>query len=568
MNNRNKRQIKKLISGLCAIGTLGSTYTASPVMAAETDKMSKYLGKCLSITAMNAANEFPNYVTKGVLPYFNRINGFEIAIGEPNSAKENEDEYGHYDNKIMKYLPKQIIEKGWDRFVEETITEFRNNCQDPRGGPGTFDALEAALKAIGPQPKLVTKSLTKDDKTTIGPAIPGLLNALVLHPEDTMSFTSTWYDAIIEKLEWKMNKFEVGLATAAGIAAAGGAIYMVQGAIHDHNTRKIAKEAIEAKKKHQRREDELAKEFAEKVDIDAKKINIEKLITMLENEAKDWPYAKEELRVFIDTYVGILECKQTDPLAKCPPIILVGKPGCGKTEWIKRVIKCTFECIEDPTKPTSAKSDSWREKCILINQDKIDNNSSISARDQISGTHEEKREDVTVTCYSDSAKANKFGTGIHLKYIDEIEKLLIDVILGIWDTADSGGRAVVLATGNGNPADYIQGGGADFKEAFEDRAIILEIPQPDKAYIRTSIMKLISEINEHNPDKSPIVVSDESLAGLVDACRSMRSVATMKSPILGLQKSKTRAGLKVIPIKINPKTPKPERIILDTSYNR
>ncbi len=557
MNNRDRR-IKKLISNLCAAGLICSTVHNSKVSA-----WGSYLKWCDKKTSDAAAEHLRPFIQKGVIPLINS-----------ELRKNFKDKYDTLDYRVRDQLSKEIREsvesliknKKWRVFIDDAYTKYKSslgalNENDTK----VLTAFKEALDELNPGGSF-------DSHETLGqPIKAGRFSEIVVELlliNSTYNI-ETWEQEIQYQLRYQISPLTVGLMGVGAIAGTGYLFMMGRGAWHDYNQRKIAREALEAKRRHQKKVDAEAKEYAEQVDIDPKKINIEKLKTMLENEARDYPYAATEMTQFINTYIGILIAKQEDPLAKCPPIILVGKPGCGKTEWIKRVIKCTFDSIEDTPEETQKPKENkkWQERCILINQDKIDKNSSVSARDQISGTHEEKREDVTVTCYSDSAKANKFGKGIHLKYIDEIEKLLVDVILSIWDTADSGGRAIVLATGNGNPADYIEGTGADFKEAFEDRAIILEIPHPDKSYIESSIKKLINEVNEQNPDKAVIVVSEESMKGLVNACRSMRSVATMKSPILGLQLKATLAGHKTVPIKINPKNPKPERIIIDKSYS-
>jgi len=572
MKNRNKKQMKKLISSLCAVSSMGLVQPSTSTSAFGNVHM------CSKELAENAADEFENYIKKGVIPYLSDKKDIKIDIDRKWSYDEKDmEESAELTKNIKNKMNELLSSMSWKVFVDETIAKYKLSIN------GLNEEKEKSLKALGDALKEIGKS---GEFEPIGPFgfIPNKgasFSDLIVQIGTTGEShyqIDQWNREIKKKLRFKIPMIGKVAIVGGGIAGACILGSAVISKMKSWNDDRRARRAIEHKEKFQKQEDTQAQLFADKVDIDPKKINIEKLKTMLETEAQDWPYAATEIKQFIDTYIGILISKQKNPLAKCPPIILVGKPGCGKTEWIKRVINCTFNCIEDKNKnenkvkgkskdKTNSKSEiNWQDRCILINQDKIDKNSSVSPREQISGTHEEKREDVSITCYSDSAKANKFGKGIHLKYIDEIEKLLVDVILSIWDTADSGGRAIVLATGNGNPADYIKGDGADFKEAFEDRAIILEIPQPDKSYIRKSIKKLINDINNINPDKSPVVVSEESLNGLVDACRSMRSVETMRSPILGLQISQTLKQRKNVPIKINPKNPKPERIILDESY--
>lgn len=557
MKNHNKKLMKKLVSSLCAVGSVETVQPSTSTSAIGNVHM------CSKELAENAADEFENYIKKGVIPYLSDKKDIKIDIDRKWSYDEKDmEESAELTKNVKNKMNELLSSMNWKTFVDETMAKYKLSIN------GISEDKEKALKALGDALKEIGKS---GDFEPLGPfgliphkcaSFSDLIVQIAANGEAHFSIEA-WSSEIKKKLLFRMPMIGKLGILAGGLTISALIGNSVIGKMKSMRDDRRARRAIEHKEKFQKQEDAQAKVFADKVDVDPKKINIEKLKTMLEKEAQDWPYAASEMELFIDTYIGILIAKKENPLAKCPPIILVGKPGCGKTEWIKRVINCTFECIED--KDNASKNLPWQERCILINQDKIDKNSSVSPREQISGTHEEKREDVTVTCYSDSAKANKFGKGIHLKYIDEIEKLLIDVILSIWDTADSGGRAIVLATGNGNPADYIQGTGADFKQAFEDRAIILEIPQPDASYIRSSIKKLIDDINAKNPDKAPVVVSEENLEGMVKVCRSMRSVETMRSPILGLQASQTLKKCKNVPIKINPKNPKPERIIIDKS---
>ena len=356
----------------------------------------------------------------------------------------------------------------------------------------------------------------------------------------------------------KTGGLAVGGTAAAIIAAQGlGAL------IRSVNDTMVQQREMSRKAKFQWRIDFWAKKYAKSICRDPNKINTSALIDRLIEIKKSYPYAKKEVELFMNAYVGAILDKQLDPRAKCSPIVLIGAPGCGKSRLIKEVVNATrlsYEGIgweSDDAKPAKksifeklfgkkkieTSSDplktGWEKDCVYICQDKIDKKSSVSPKDQLFGKHEEQRQDVKVTVYSEDYIANNFGgENIYLKFVDEFDKLDPAVLENCWDSADGGGKAIIIAAANGLPTDYVDIKGASGKSAFLSRTISIFLPSPDAAYYGKYIRKGVNNLNKEC-ENVRIKLDEATLETLKYQCvkenAGMRSVIKMLGVIKGLQ---------------------------------